>query len=405
VAASSPTYGRLTVGLGCGFIAIGLLVNRWTLAPLSPDGSVSGWWPNAMILLFQLAMVSYGVFAVRFRRGHIVEVCLMLTSLAVAFLFLELAWRVYLFGGATFSYDKMNSLQSLGESGMLRESRDPGVVFELRPSVDQLFKLVEFRTNSVGMRDEEYGFDKPDGVFRIAVVGDSYTMGSGVPVEHAYPSVLERLLNSRAGTTAEVLNFGVGAYTLLHYQAVMREKMLWYEPDLIVVGFCAQNDHRVPRDDILTRRFVPRERKTVFWHSHLVQFFRDLGRGGRPGVSPSEIEYLRAAFGAIAETARVARVPVIVAYLANRPSDKSTVRQLALENDLEWVNAGRAITSTGMDLRDYSTYYPMDTHPNEAAHRAFAEAIYEFIAARNAPTETRGFPTGEGSATATRGGF
>ena len=33
----------------------------------------------------------------------------------------------------------------------------------------------------------------------------------------------------------------------------------------------------------------------------------------------------------------------------------------------------------GGNLSDYSIYYPEDSHPNGAAHAAFAEAIYERI--------------------------
>ena len=385
----SLIYRRVTVWLGFGLIAAGLLVNRFTLAALSPDGSINGWRTNLIIVVFQLAMISYGVYAVRFQRGYVVEFCLVLASLWVAFLLLEVLWRVHLFGGATFSYDKMNSLQSVGEAGMLRASDRPGIVFELRPGLDQYFKLVEFRTNSVGMRDREHNLAKPPGALRIAVLGDSFTMASGVEIEKAYPALLESRFNQGSRAHVEVLNFGVGGYALIQYLAVIREKALAYDPDLIIIGFCPENDYQLPPIDFFERPFVPRPRVNVFWRSHVHQFIDDLRHSVPPApVSPEESEYIQETFAAIGETAKAAGVPVVVAYLANRPSDVSLVRSLVTQSGLYFVNAGQAIMDG--DLRDYSIYYPMDTHPNGTAHRAFADAIYDFLVTAGLPSDHAG---------------
>jgi hypothetical protein len=70
--------------------------------------------------------------------------------------------------------------------------------------------------NSAGFRDREFPIPKPEGVFRIAAIGDSVTYGHECAQEAAYPKQLERLLNLAAGDAApryEVLNFGVTAAT------------------------------------------------------------------------------------------------------------------------------------------------------------------------------------------------
>ena len=68
--------------------------------------------------------------------------------------------------------------------------------------------------NSYGMRDKEYSLAKPQGVYRIAVIGDSFTFGSGIKnVSNTYPKVLETKLNSKNYTsTFDVLNFGIPGY-------------------------------------------------------------------------------------------------------------------------------------------------------------------------------------------------
>ena len=48
--------------------------------------------------------------------------------------------------------------------------------------------------NKAGFRDYEYSVDKPEGVFRIAVLGDSLIFGFGVNLEDTFPKVLERML-------------------------------------------------------------------------------------------------------------------------------------------------------------------------------------------------------------------
>lgn len=57
------------------------------------------------------------------------------------------------------------------------------------------------RTNRDGYRGRDYERPKPAGVFRIRVLGDSFTMGLGVPEEQIYTNLLERSLNSNGSET------------------------------------------------------------------------------------------------------------------------------------------------------------------------------------------------------------
>ena len=101
---------------------------------------------------------------------------------ALGFGLLEMAYRFYLFGWDAFSIEKVNSVNALGLSGLLQPSDEPDLVFELRPNVDTYFKLVPFRTNPKGMRDKDYPFEKAQGVFRVAVLGERTSMTrSGAP--------------------------------------------------------------------------------------------------------------------------------------------------------------------------------------------------------------------------------
>ena len=52
----------------------------------------------------------------------------------------------------------------------------------------------EHRLNAEGMNDIDHEVEKPEGVYRIAVIGDSYVEAMQFPLEQAYFKVMERKL-------------------------------------------------------------------------------------------------------------------------------------------------------------------------------------------------------------------
>jgi len=97
------------------------------------------------------------------------------------------------------------------------------------------------KVNSAGFIDQEYTQEKPAGVYRILVVGDSFTEGLRVPMEATFHSILEKELNA-AGKRVEVINAGVAGWgtdqELLFYQEVGRA----YQPDMVLLAFFPGND-------------------------------------------------------------------------------------------------------------------------------------------------------------------
>lgn len=95
--------------------------------------------------------------------------------------------------------------------------------------------------NSRGLRDAERATEKPPGVFRVLVLGDSYAEGVDVEQAQTFAAHLERLLRA-SGRPAEVINTGVGGYgTDQEYMYLTREG--WgYAPDLVLLAFTVGND-------------------------------------------------------------------------------------------------------------------------------------------------------------------
>jgi hypothetical protein len=125
---------------------------------------------------------------------------------------------------------------NLRESGGMRSTKT-FLLEELIPSTEIPFKGTTFRTNRWGMRDREYERAKAPGTYRIAVLGPSDTMGSGVEEEETFASVLERRFNMEYGESDrrfEVLNFASANYTPLQHLWMLENRVLPFRPDLLI---------------------------------------------------------------------------------------------------------------------------------------------------------------------------
>ena len=98
---------------------------------------------------------------------------------------------------------------------------------------------IESRFNSYGFRDEEHELAKPDGVFRILGLGDSYTLGATARFEDTYLRVLERRLNGRRGDhpRVEIIKAGQARYWTEPERLLLESVGLHFQPNLVLLGF------------------------------------------------------------------------------------------------------------------------------------------------------------------------
>jgi len=96
--------------------------------------------------------------------------------------------------------------------------------------------------NSAGMRDREHAATKPEGVFRVLVLGDSFMEALQVPFEASFPSVLEHDLDQRAGRRVEVVNASVSGWGTDHELKYLTHYGMQWKPDLILVAVTLHND-------------------------------------------------------------------------------------------------------------------------------------------------------------------
>jgi lysophospholipase L1-like esterase len=126
-------------------------------------------------------------------------------------------------------------------TGLLHRRSDlPGLAYELNPGAVGTVHGAEIAVNSLGFRGREHAVIKPPDTFRIVVVGASIAFGWTVPIEQSYPERLETRLNARVSTGSkkyEVLNLGVGGYTIHDEVVTLVNKALPLDPDLVLLDY------------------------------------------------------------------------------------------------------------------------------------------------------------------------
>ena len=91
--------------------------------------------------------------------------------------------------------------------------------------------------NGDGLRDRLHAEERPEGVFRVAFLGDSVTFGHGLEPHEAFPQVVQARL-SEEGHPVEVMNVALWGWSTrqerLAYERIVRR----YKADRLVLAVC-----------------------------------------------------------------------------------------------------------------------------------------------------------------------
>jgi len=251
-------------------------------------------------------------------------------------------------------------------------SSNPVMLYEYRPNLrhgdgDQGAPELEIATNSAGFRDKERAVEKPAGVYRVIVAGDSTTAGSGVGAEEAlFTRLLEDQWNAAGKKPPlEALNMGVMGYQTLQEVETVRVNGVKYRPDLAITVFC-HNDFQL---------FV--DGSTYY---NLLQSNPDFKAKGRtPGLADQLITRSRLAFVVYHRLMAAAAPPTNWDVIVNDYRDKYMGSKNLVEAGMEnFSNTARANGFTAVMAILPVFDRPFDQYRHGYQHDRVREAVSKF---------------------------
>lgn len=271
---------------------------------------------------------------------------------------------------------------------MKRVAGVPEMGHEHVPGTRARLMGVDVAINARGLRDRDFDYEKPQGVRRILMLGDSVTFGWGVAVEDTASKRLERHLNASASGPFDVINAGVGNYNTAMEVAWFLKEGVRYDPDLVVLNYFI-NDAE-PRPVRSTNPLAARSMAYAFLAGRMDALTRIMARRADwatyyRGLYDDDRAGWRAAresIGALASACAAREIPLL---FVNYPE----LRELG-EYGFEDVDAklGRVAADNAIPLlalrdilrgHDEASLWvtPPDPHPNARAHALAADAIFE----------------------------
>ncbi len=255
------------------------------------------------------------------------------------------------------------------------------------------------KLNSLGCRDREWTQSKPDGVRRIAFVGDSFTYGWGIELpKDRFTGRIQSLFDSLAPGTVEVMNVAKPGWDTGDQLQPIKDIIELYAVDEIVLCYVANdiemllptekgfNPTRPPEPfffnmdsscllDYLYRRiYLPRVPSVRNYYDWLAEGFSDEDIWRRH----------RQLLGAIIQACQEHGVKLRVALLPfiRTSGDKLHIADLhAMLRGFFEANqipvADLYPVIAGFAAEDLVVNH-VDAHPNERAHKLFAEGIWQF---------------------------
>ena len=118
---------------------------------------------------------------------------------------------------------------------------NPSRGWALKPNLrDVPFRGKTVNSNAKGLRGRrEFAYQKPDGVVRIVVLGDSFTFGEEVGDDETFSHYLQESIPD-----SEVLNLGVHGYGHDQMLIYLRDEGIKYRPDIVILGFLPDDMER-----------------------------------------------------------------------------------------------------------------------------------------------------------------
>ena len=305
-------------------------------------------------------------------------------------MFLEFAVRIVFTRSLDFSMEMWKYAVQLK-----RPVTDPRLSFVHVPNRSAFLMGVQVSTNSRGLRDREYSVSKPVGTYRIVMLGDSTTLGWGVPQDQTIPKILERQLNQSnipGYRNCEVLNAGVGNYDTVQEVEHYRVNDRIFNPDLVILNYFINDAEPVPIErhtTLLARSYLLAF--AIARYDALLQFtglrpnwteyYAGLYKDGRYGLLAAE-----AALAELAEMTKSDHAALLVTIIpelhqinGSYPfiSEQQKIKNTLAAKNVPVVDLIDGLREHGPENTLWAT--PTDPHPNAKANALIAAQILPWI--------------------------
>lgn len=305
----------------------------------------------------------------------------MLVSIAVCLAAFELFTRAF-DDGMDFNIEEWKYAREVK-----RVADDPDLGHQHRPNISTHLMGADFRTNSKGLRDREFSYERDGQVVRILMLGDSLTVGWGVRAEDTFSKRLERIFADHQ-IPVEVINTGVGNYNTVMEARFFQLEGYKYRPDIVVLNHFVNDAEPVPsysKNPILKLNC----HACVVTAGAIDSLFR------MAGASPQWIEYYNGLYAeqspgwiraktSIEALARYCRAHDIKLLITALP-ELHDLRDYHFQGITDRVRSVAEREQVDfMDLLPYlqqekpETLWvsPTDPHPNPKAHQLIADALF-----------------------------
>ncbi len=260
-------------------------------------------------------------------------------------------------------------------------------IIALRPSIRINFHGETFTTNHWGMRDREYEQTPAPRTYRVAIVGPSFVMGSGVADTDVFEWVLENRLNAEFGgqqfASYEILNFAVAGHSALQELYVFETTALQFQPDALFF-FSYQTEAARITPSLANRISIGAEIPYP-WLQEIIR-----NAGALPGLDQDELESRLEPFtgeivsqiyqqiAALAKDNDVLPVWVYLPILGSYESGSEYRELVGKARAAGFITINLSDIFTGLDVFSI-TVAPWDMHPNRIGHSLIADRLFEEI--------------------------
>lgn len=319
------------------------------------------------------------------KSGFINRFVAVIFGLLLFLILAEAGSRVVFSQVMNFNVEMWKYARKVKVSGLTKDLR-----FEHRPGVKAVLMGVNISINSGGMRGPDVAQIPEEGTFRIAVIGDSIAMGWGVEEKEIFARKLEikvsQLYMDHDMGNVEILNFGVGNYNIEDDYKILREKVLGYQPDVVLLSVFINDAEpgKLIKKNLLYKkscfavwlwgRLDSLCRKTGF-RSDFREYYRNLYIPGGGGL-----KRMRESISRISSICRQNNITLISVILPELHQLKD-YPFLDIHTVLESIFSNNGVPVLDLypsveDIAPEKLWVSRDdAHPNELAHAYYAEAI------------------------------